>query len=116
MKYLGILFIFSLVSCGVGPEIKDRDINQGPKFNTTVCGKIDTPTPGGLSADKYYSVTNTSGTYYIQPQTTHVSNSLDNLTTYENICLYSMDDIKVASGGNIIYAEQIKIRLDGQDL
>lgn len=117
MKYLSFLIMFIFTSCGIGPDTdKSRDGNRGPTFNTTVCGDISKPSFNGLMTGQFYTVSNSQGTYMIRPQNEYVSNSLNNLETFTDICLYSQKEISTTSEGSSIMAEQIKIRVDGQTL
>ena len=87
-QFISFAFLISLVSCGMDSETqKGRDINPGPTYNTTICGEVKPPSNLGLSSGSSYTVTNNQGTFQIHPQNDYVKNSLNNLTTYSDICL-----------------------------
>lgn len=112
MKNLTYLICLLCIACGKGPEVKNRVSNSAvPDFNTSVCGDIIPPTQNSLATGQFYHVSNKSGKYLIQPQSEYVANSLNNLNDYENICLFSHDDIL---DGNVIKADQIKIKVENK--
>lgn len=113
-NYFQLLVVLStLLSCGASPDTdKQRIIDAPPTFNTTVCGNI-TP-PGSVSNSSLgFKISSGSSTYIIIPETSHVQNSLKNLTQYNNICLYSQKALSQTAEGPTLFAQQIKIRVDG---
>lgn len=106
------LLIFG-TSCGANPDTdKQRIIDAPPTFNTTVCGNI-TP-PGAINNSSLgFKITSGASTYVVIAETAHVQNSLKNLTQFSDICLYSQKAVGQTAEGITLYAQQIKIRVDG---
>ena len=104
-----------LHGCGEGNGTYTQNSpNPLPTFKTVVCGEIIPPTQGQSSSSIDFRIRDqNNNSFVIIAETAHVKNSLNNLTNYSDICLFSQKEIGQGYEGNVISAQQIKIRVDG---